>query len=538
MVVDPMWAGQYLLLDELWRGRERIVFDPLLNQLILAPGGDELAWDKEGRVHSLLESLLAQDSAGVWLLFENLHRVARAGVDPTMFGARALHDGPLLALRRHWEVAMVDVTRLLDSMSASRGTDSSLSASLAPEASLVDALLSSVESDRSLVLWTKADAREPRDSARLSALFRLFQTARGGQDPQLMGMSRAPVLQAFPLGGASHADVQGVDVDNRLGTDYPDFRYYMAVLGPKIPAGVTLLELPASEHDGAKASAGQAPRKSPERRTLRDRLDYVEQELEASERSRLELLRDLDHATSQVAELEDELDDLRDPPGVAESSNEREPAVSEAPADEVATQALLLHASWEIEQLRAQLTELRARPVEEIEAENARLKAALRSLSSPASVQKMMSEQGAEQTLAIHSKGLALAGNELSIPTQTGPSPKKKEGPEEPSDDEPAVPKGQTGESSGLWSPDLVKSQLTRVQSSTTAPRDWQPELLAIASALRGLRNRIERGDLKPLPLQAKLRELERGVERILREGRSSDFGRPGDNAALVLENR
>lgn len=547
MVVDPMWAGQYLLLDELWRGRERIVFDPQLNQLILAPGGDELAFDKEGRVHSLLESLLAQDSAGVWLLFENLHRVARAGVDPTLFGARALHDGPLLALRRHWEVAMVDVTRLLDAMSASLRSDPTQDTALPVEASLVDALLSSMEPDRSLVFWTHADAAEPRDSARLSALFRLFQSAPGAEplDPQLLGMSRAPVLQAFPLGMGGQGDAPGVDVDNRLGTDYPDFRYYMAVLGPQIPAGVTLVELPSSPHD-EPAPPVVVERRSPERRTLRDRLDYVEQELEASERSRLELLRDLDHATSQVAELEDELDDLRDPPGVSEVDQEREPATVQE-TDEVVQQALLLHASWEIEQLRSQLKELRSRPVSEIEAENASLRAALRALSSPQSVQKMMAEQGAHKTLAAHAKGMTSteperqARPDLSVPTQSEPAPEPRDKGVDP-DKNDGIPSdgknevelecsGDASDASGaahsaLWNPDLAKAQLSRLQTSTPVAKDWQPELRAIASALKGLRNRVERGELKPLVLQSKLRELERGVERIMRESRSMDFAR------------
>lgn len=501
MVVDPMWAGQYLLLDELWRGRERIVFDPQLNQLILAPGGDELAYDKEGRVHRLLESLLAQDSAGVWLLFENLHRVAKAGVDPTLFGARALHDGPLLALRRHWEVAMVDVTRLVDAMSQRPSPLSGDASPLPPEASLVDALLSSLEEDRSLVLWTRADAKEPRDSARLSCLFRLLASTRPGalqNEPQLVGLSRANVLQAFPLGSVPGADEQGVDVDNRLGTDYPDFRYYMAVLGPRIPGGVTLLELPSVEQ-GPVSSNRPAARRGSDRRSLRDRLDYVEQELEASERSRLELLRDLDHATAQVTELEDELDDLREAPGLisgeeasgevvsGEASSGPRGVQAQAPAgssagdnDEVQEQALLLQASWEIEQLRSALKELRARPVEAIEAENARLRAALESLSSPAAVQQRLVQA------------------------------------EEP--DEHAK--------TSLWNPELRKAQLSQVQSQTqsqsqvvSTAKDWQVELHGIATSLKALRTRIERGETKPLLLQSKLREIERGVEGLLRRG-------------------
>lgn len=484
MVVDPMWAGQYLLLDELWRGRERIVFDPLLNQLILAPGGDELAWDREGRVHEMLEALLAQDSAGVWLLFENLHRVARAGVDPSLFGARALHDGPLLALRRHWEVAMVDVTRLLDSMGAASRSDSHPELGLAPEASLVDALLTSLEDDRSLVLWTRADANAPGDSARIKSLFQLFRDAPGASklEPQLVGVSRAPMLQAYPLSNRRHEDCEGVEVDNRLGTDFPDFCYYMAVLGPQVPAGVTLVELPMSSEWGSQR-AGTVERRSPERRTLRDRLDFVEQELEASERSRLDILRDLDQATQHVAELEDELDDLRDAPGLREAAVPEEASPSIA-ADESHAQALLLTASWELESLRAQLQELRSRPVDALEAENARLRAALRSLSSPQSVQELVAGKGAQ----------------LSDVEQASNASDPRLDPACAAHQSSLVQQGSHGRA-----PDVkIKA--------------WQPELRAIASELRALRARAERGGMEPLSLQSKLRELEGGVERILRD--------------------
>lgn len=483
MVVDPMWAGQYLLLDELWRGRERIVFDPLLNQLILAPGGDELGWDREGRVHEMLEELLAQDSAGVWLLFENLHRVARAGVDPSLFGARALHDGPLLALRRHWEVAMVDVTRLLDSICSARRGESASDMGLAPEASLVDALLSSLEEDRNLVLWTRADANAPGDSDRLKALFQLFQDAPGASrlEPQIVGVSRAPMLQAYPLSNSRQEACEGVEVDNRLGTDYPDFCYYMAVLGPRVPAGVTLVELPMSSEWGTQR-VGTVERRSPERRTLRDRLDFVEQELEASERSRLDILRDLDQATQHVAELEDELDDLRDAPGLREAAapEESEPSIA---VDHSHAQALLLAASWELESLRGQLQELRSRPVEVIEAENARLRAALRSLSSPQSVQELVAGGGAQL-----------------------------------SDVEQAANAGEALEAGPTVSDDASVQPAQRNHLQGVKIKAWQPELRAIASELRALRARAERGGMEPLSLQSKLRELEGGVERILRD--------------------
>ena len=557
MRVDPMWAGQYLLLDELWRGRERIVYDPLLNNVLLAPGGDGLAWDREGRVHGLLEALLASDSAGVWLLFEDLEIVARAGVDTSVFVARSLSDGARLAHRRRWETAMVDVSEVLDELvergqyaTASRfGHDGA--------AMLVDALLESVTPDRALVLWTRADASEPGDSARLVALRRLCKE-RCGLPIQLVGLSHASVLQAFPLSTRSDDDGgYGIDVDNRLGTDHPEFRYYMAVLGPQVPPGITVVELPAASASMAVkvtpkppteslSSPPKRPTSSPdtdwvaERLLLQEQRDHAERQLEESEQGRMTLLRDLDRATQHIAELEDELDDLRDPPGASDEDRDED---AHEPEGELAEQALVLQAAWELEQLRAQVTALRARPVSELEAENAALRAKLTSLGASIDAPINAPDTSVKEAQAGTSSSTFAASASDSA---TGLAP------------EPAIDFAEANSAAAFSSQELsvatetqdvllsseenvrLKSLAERSErtvrenavggerhSPITYTGETCATLYALSTDLHQLRHRLERGGLEPLRLQTSLKAFEKVVLRLLRDGQKLRTKKP-----------
>lgn len=478
MVVDPIWVGQYRFLQPLWAGKERIVFDPQLSAMLMAPGGVALPWDTQGQGQALLESMLAQDSGALWLLVPDLHEVAKAGVDPTRFGARALHDGPLLALRRSWDVAMVDVTGLLDSMLA--GGDA-----LAPEASLVDALLSSLTSQRHLLLWTRSRAGDPKRCKRWRALTRLLGS-RNGPQAQAYAVGASAMMQVLPLEdeGASEAEIA---VDRELGGTGENWSY-LAYLGPGPSLGGCCIELPARPFEEVSDKPVKRSR-SP----LKQRLLAAQAELAQSEDARVALLEDLDRAGAQLADLHEQLEALRDC---------SEPAKVLA-ADEASSHALLLHATWEIERLRGQLVALRARPVSDLEAENAQLSAAL------AELQELV-----EARLASTPRG-------LSIPTDTG-EPEKKDKDSAPKDagEEAPVPRSQ-----GPWSEELAKAQLSLAQTTQSVPSGWRDELKAMTAALQNLRASSERGDLHPLPLQQKLRELERSVQRLVRQGEAKDPG-------------
>lgn len=480
-MVDPIWAGQYRFLQPLWEGKERIVFDPQLRAMMLA--GVKLPWDKAGKAGCLIDALLAPNPGSMWLLVPDLTELIQAGVDPTRFGVRALHDGPLLALRRSWDVAMVDVTGLLDSMLA--GGDV-----LAPEASLVDALLSSLTSQRHLVLWTRAEHADPKRCKRWRTLTRLLQS-RNGPDPQTLVVGAGSTMRVTPFGQNAAAVESGV-VDPALGTQ-ADAWSYLAYLGPHPGLGARWIELPEAPYERPVAIASKRARTP-----LKQRLQSVQAELAQSEQARVALLEDLDRASAQLAAMHEENEELRDCAEPAKALSG--PRTKVLAADEATSQALLLHATWEIERLRGQVAALRARPISEIEAENAQLVAALSEL----------------QTL-VEGK-LAATGQDLSIPTDTG-EPSQPEKPPRPSptppddDDSGASPSG----ASGPWSGALSKSQLSSAA--------WQGELGAIAASLQGLRARIERGELAPLPLQSKLRELELGVQRLAQDGVSQAVG-------------
>lgn len=483
-MVDPIWAGQYRFLQPLWEGKERIVFDPQLSGMLLSPGGLKLPWDRSGQALSLVSTLLAQDAGALWLLVPDLHELAQAGVDPTRFGARSLHDGPLLALRRSWDVAIVDVTALLDSMLAE-------ASQLAAEASLVDALLSSLTSQRHLVLWTRSSSADPKRCKRWRALGRLL-ASRNGPEPQALAVGDSSTMQILPF---DEAFAEELFVDQTLGSARENWSY-LAYLGPHASLGARCIELPAPAFERLDPKPAKRSR-SP----LKQRLQAVEAELAKSELARVALLQDLDRASAESASLHEQLEELRDcSEPVKAASGQKTKFLA---ADEASSHALLLHATWEIERLRGQLAALRARPISEIEAENAQLVAALTELQEL--VERRSEPQG------------------LSIPTDAEDPESEKKSPA-PKPEKPKPAPVQT-RAAGLWSQDLSRAQLSLAQSTQALPRAWRGELSQIAASLKGLRARIERGELAPLPLQDKLRELERGVERLVCDGATEDVG-------------
>jgi hypothetical protein len=378
MRIDPVWAAQYVYLDELWRGRERVVYDPVLAELLLAHAGESLGWDGDGRVHDMLEDLLSSDAGAVWLLFDDLAAVTHSGIDSHVLGARGLEEGPWLVRRRPWENVLVDIGELRHVTPGARRPAGRAGALC----ELLSEVAESLSGERTVALWARAQsAFGPHGMT-----FESFCAWVGTYFPTAMtvGLATTSTACAYSLGcvtprrGSAESGDLNIELDNRLGSESPQFAYYVAVVSEqRLVLGssdtMTLLELPARALDFSPAEVALGQSRGPEESELFARITALENELSEVEQRKMEILRELDHATSRVSELEDELEDLRDPPGLSDAEGPA-PAVD---SNEPAAKALVLQASWELEQLRAQVASLRGRPVEELEAENARLRAEL-----------------------------------------------------------------------------------------------------------------------------------------------------------------
>lgn len=552
MRVDPLWAGQYLLVDELWRDKERIIYDPLLCELLVDPKSEGLWWDNEMRVQGLLQSLLAQDHAPVWLLFDQLRDVQAAGLDPAAFGARSVLQSLDIARKGDWSVALLDLSEHLDEIGEEmsggpRGPRPSSSAL----AALLEELRSKLDAPRSLVLWCRADHGDPMRSRRLARLRELARPVSSALTKQLLGLSPAPVLQVFPLGKvqAGSGSVSGeaaeeeleLEVDNRLGSQHPEFGYYMCVIGARLSAGITMIELPAAAH-GLEAASPVATEVEAEptppppplvvdeagASILQQRVETLEAELKSSEEGRLALLRDLDHATQQIAELEDELDDLRDPGGAMStslSSSARDFAA--APAEMVGEggedgarpvgpsrsvqAAESLQAAWELEQLRAQVAALRARPVEALEAENALLRAMLSERGTPVLQDpKAWSSASRELDASAADLGGTELGGAEPVAQASGEERARIEAPLEYSRPR-FFDRFIHWSAAGRPATFVPSAQHPRSPSGGT-----EAEFKKLSRQLQRLRSCLEGGGLLPLALRKELLQIEGNLQRFV----------------------
>lgn len=352
---ERRWAARYQFLEELWRERDRIVFDPELEQA--------LSSGSTGSPDELLGRLLpdAEPDARVWMSLANDRRAAafaRARSGTVFVGLDAAAE---IATDEAWRVALIQLPRF-------EGRESLGTELLA----LLDVLgdKCSDDPDRTVVI---AVACEPATAEQVyERLAELVEEQFG--DARIYGLARPAMAAAYDFGRLfesadedDDADV-AIEVDTTLGSD-PRFELYLAVIGDRIPGdGLTFIELPADE-------AGPVGNGEP-----RDALGGIKAQLAEAQRvgdlqaiERLALLEKLEQAEDRAAGLDDELERLRDP------DSPRGEATGE-PEDGPRLDAVLAREQtlrWELERVRGELDNLRARPVEELEAEAASLRARL-----------------------------------------------------------------------------------------------------------------------------------------------------------------
>jgi hypothetical protein len=393
---DLRFAARFTFLEELWRGRPRLIVDPGLEAYLGAGvGGDDEASEP---LRDLVDRLLpAGAGPRTWMATHEEatgRELARTRPATGFVGIDMLME---VLEHREWSVALVDFSGLIAGPGVGEGGASgevtlARSADHLPPVAvrLLDKLGAAAQAGRAVavVLPAAADDDDRRGFDDLAAVEILADTLGGGR---LYGLYRPPMAGIVDYGGdvedvhAGDEDVtmqlEDEDVelsfDNTLGTQKPRVIEWVLVAGARgLPDGLTLLELPPL------AAVDPLPS------TLRARLAQAQRhaDLEAIEAHVLaerldDLSRENDALRARVAELADEL---------ARTVQAAQPAPAPVADDgarlEEATAQV--HAlKWQVGQLEDQLEAAIARPVDALEAEVAELRARLAAaMESPATV--------------------------------------------------------------------------------------------------------------------------------------------------------
>lgn len=351
---ERRWAARYQFLQELWRGRDRIVCDRELEAAL--HGG------VEGPLAELLAGLIPGEGSGerAWVALHNDRRAASFARERSGTVFVSIDDAAELASDESWQVALVHL----------HGSERS---ELTNIEAFLEVLGERIEDDpeRSVVLSLPVATDEDAAYELLAELVeQLFGDGRiyGLTHPSMVAFyDFGPVLE--PEGEQGQGADADIEVDNVLGNESPRFDAFLAVVGAGIPGeGVTFIELPgpsAELESGAATPAGDD-----ELAALRVQLAEAQRRGDLQAIERQSLLEKLEQAEDRIASLEDRLDKAATEVTAEPSSAQQEPRLDELLAREQSLQ-------WEIERLRGEIERLEARPVEQLEAEVAGLRAEL-----------------------------------------------------------------------------------------------------------------------------------------------------------------
>lgn len=393
---ERRWAARYQFLEQLWRGRDRIICDREVEAALHA--------GVDGPLAELLAQLLPGNGgdARAWVALHNDRRAASFARSRSGTVFVGLDDAGELASDEDWQVALIN----LDDGRTSE-----------PLEALLEILgeRSEDREDTSVVLTLACGDDEDHSYEQLAGVVeQLFGDAR------IYGLTR-PAMAAFydfgnilepelePDGGGSEPEgdgggepaAAGVEVDNTLGSDAPHFEAFVAVIGTRLPGeGVTFVELPSRHgsagagRSGSSASAAGSG-ETEELAALRLQLAEAQRRGDMHAIERQSLLERLEQAEDRIAGLDEELESRE---GTSELGSE--PVASDGPRiDELLAREQSLR--WELDRVRGELDNLRVRPIEELEAELASTQAQLEQAEAA------LAEAEAEAALAEDSEGEA-----------------------------------------------------------------------------------------------------------------------------------
>lgn len=386
------WAARYAVLDDLWRGRARVIVDPVL-EAVLRDGGPGVAHGSDPSLQQLVDDLVPVepiDGEPVWMAVATAEIAVELGPlrpGTTFVPLPSIAD---VLLRAHWDVALVDLSADLDPDAPGGAGERAARA--------LDEL--GIDGRRGRAVVVSVPVRDyPRtehglDYDEMAAL--VVEQLGGGR---LFGLYAPPMVAIVEFGDldddvdlddeayddddveayGDDDDVELDDVDldegddvpliydNTLGTQDPRLLEYIAIAGAEPPIeGLALVELPVvdavQDEGGARAQLAQARRQAD--LAAIDRQAQLER-AEAFERDNAELRRQIDELRVELADA-----DRREGSQVAE----------------VALQAALAREQslrWRVAELEAALAQAMSRPVGELEAELAMLREQVRSGSGP-----------------------------------------------------------------------------------------------------------------------------------------------------------
>lgn len=352
---ERRWAARYQFLEQLWRGRDRMICDREVEAALHA-GGDD------GRRAELLAQLVPGESgdARAWVALHNDRRAANFARTRSGTVFVGLDEAGEIASDEEWQVALINLD------------DGDLGEQLE---GLLEILgeRSEDREDVSVVLTLACGDDEDDSYEELAAIVEDFFG-----DGRIYGLTRpamaafydfGPVLEPEPQSdedtAESEAAAVGIEVDNTLGSDKPRFDAFVAVIGASLPGeGVTFVELPGVST--ASAPSGDA---TEELAALRLQLAEAQRRGDLQAIERQSLLERLEQAEDRIASLDDELSSH-------EAAGEAQQSPGDGPRmDEVLAREQSLR--WELDRVRGELENLRVRPVDELEAELASVQAQL-----------------------------------------------------------------------------------------------------------------------------------------------------------------
>lgn len=420
---ERRWAARYQFLEQLWRGRDRIICDREVEAALHA--------GVDGPIAELLAQLLPGKGgdARAWVALHNDRRAvsfARSRSGTVFVG---LDEAGEIASDEDWQVALINLD--------DGGTIEQLEALLEivgersedrPDCSVVLTLACGDDEDQCYEQLASV-AEELFGDARIYGLTRPAMAAfydfgtllepegEGSQD----GEGERDEDREGEAGGESlEPAAASIEVDNTLGTDAPHFDAFVAVIGTRLPGeGVTFVELPSrqavagSGRGGSSASAASSG-EAEELAALRLQLVEAQRRGDMHAIERQSLLERLEQAEDRIANLDEELES-RD--GAGEPGSQ--PAASDGPRiEELLAREQSLR--WELDRVRGELENLRVRPVEELEAELASTQAQLEQVEAAlAEAETALAEDGgADEGLGLEFAdlaGRALTDDEPSV---------------------------------------------------------------------------------------------------------------------------
>ncbi|MCH9680885.1 MAG: hypothetical protein K0V04_05580 [Deltaproteobacteria bacterium] len=355
MTDDRRWAARYAFLEDLWRDRPRVIVDARLESVLRS--GTSRRTNDDNPIEQLVDALVPRvPKARTWVAVTD-EAVARE-LAQTRPGTGFLPRSSFADVVEHreWSVALVELAALSgDAVGGDR---------------LARQLAARAADGRTVIVAARASASPGDDEDEgFAALSELLETQLGGG--RIFGIYRPQMAAVVDFGTDDDEDDDDDDdvaltFDNTLGPQAPGFVEYLGVAGDleDLPEGMTLVELPAA--------AGRVDRGEGDD-GLRAQLVQAQRQAELAAIDRQALLEKVDQLEAAHGTLTQQATELRD--RLARAVTEEAPASSEAAERLQASLADNQALRWRVQQLDRELADARARPVEDLEAEVARLRA-------------------------------------------------------------------------------------------------------------------------------------------------------------------